>query len=174
MSVRKLVLAVTVTAGVLGVGTTALAASPSKGGKIRVFVTNTSSTKGRITITGAIGDYGTTVSENANGKVNPNGSFEKVKLRHGGFIVNATALDKKLNHGRPTVNRTNCSLSFSATGPVTVGNGTGAYAGISGKLMITVTFAGVAPKTAKGCNFNSNKVGGSYQSIMGSGKVSFN
>ena len=110
MRVGKLAAVVGVTACALGVGSVALAASTPQGGKIRVFVTNTSATKGKILITGAIGDYGTTISEDANGKTDPNGNFEKVTLKQGGFLVNATGLNNKLNHAKPTINRANCSM----------------------------------------------------------------
>lgn len=152
----------------------ALAATTPKGGKTRVFVTNTSMTRGKILITGAIGDYGTTVSQDANGKVDPNGVFEKVTLKHGGFMIDTTALDKKLNSTRPTINKTNCSVSLAGTGSTTVEDGTGAYAGITGKVTVIVTFAGIAQKTAKGCNLSNNgPTYGAYQSIAGAGSVSF-
>lgn len=174
MRVGKLALAFGVTACLVGAGSSALAASTPTGGKIRVFVTNTSATKAKILITGAIGDYGTTVSQDANGKADPNGNFEKVTLKQGGFIVNGTALNKKLNSAKPTVNSTNCSVAFTGTGPTTLEDGTGAYTGISGKVVITVTFAGIAPKTAKGCNLANNApTFGEYQSITGTGSVSF-
>ncbi len=174
MRVGKLTIALGATACLLGAGSVALAASTPQGGKIRLFVTNSSATKSKITITGAIGDYGTAVSQDAKGKVEPNGAFKKVTLKHGGFIVNATGLDKKLNSAKPTVNRTTCSVVFTGTGPATIGDGTGAYAGISGTVAITFTFAGVAPKTAKGCNLANNApVFGQYQSVTGSGSVSF-
>jgi hypothetical protein len=174
MRVRKLAMAVGVTGCLLGVGPAALAASAQKGGKIRVFVTSTSATKGKILITGAIGDYGTTVSQDANGKADPNGNFQKVTLKHGGFLVDGTALNKKLNSANPTLNKTNCSYAFTGTGPTTVEDGTGAYAGITGKVAITVTFAGIAPITAKGCNLADNApTFGAYQSITGAGSVSF-
>ena len=172
MRARRLATAVGVTACALAASGTALAASNAQGGKIRIFVTNTSPTKAKILITGAIGDYGTTISEDANGKPDPNGNFEKVKLKHGGFLVNGTALNQKLDHAKPVVNKSNCSLSFSGTGPATIGSGTGAYAGISGKVAITVTFAGILPKTAKGCRAKGNPTV-IYQSITGSGSVSF-
>ena len=58
--------------------------------------------------------------------------------------------------------------------PTKVEDGTGAYAGITGKVAITVTFAGIAPKTAKGCNLANNApTFGQYQSITGTGSVSF-
>lgn len=174
MRVGKFATAVGVTACLLGAGAAALAASTPKGGKIRVFVTNTSATKAKILITGAIGDYGTTVSQDANGKADPNGNFEKVTLKHGGFLVDATALNKKINKGNPTLNKTNCSFAFTGTGPTTVKDGTGAYKGITGKVAITVTFAGIAPQTATGCNLANNApTFGAYQSITGAGSVSF-
>jgi hypothetical protein len=174
MRVGKLAMAVGVSTCLLGAGATALAASPPKGGKIRVFVTNTSATKGKILITGAIGDYGTTVSQDANGKTDPNGNFEKVTLKHGGFLVDGTALNKKLNSGGPTINKTNCSFTFGGSAPTTIEDGTGAYTGITGKVTITLTFAGLAPKTAKGCNLANNApTFGAYQSITGIGSVSF-
>jgi hypothetical protein len=174
MRVGKLAVAVGVSSCLLGAGATALAASTAKGGKIRVFVTNTSDTKGKILITGAIGDYGTTVSQDANGKADPNGNFEKVTLKHGGFLVDGTALNKKFNSAKPSFNKTNCSFSFTGTGPTTVEDGTGAYAGITGKVAISVTFAGLAPRTAKGCNLAGNAPTlGAYQSITGTGSVSF-
>jgi hypothetical protein len=173
MRVGKLAAVVGVTACALGVGSAAVAASTQQGGKVRVFLTATSPTKANIVITGAIGDYGTALSVDANGKADPNGNFEKITLKQGGFLVDGTAFNKKLQHAKPTFNKANCSFVFSGTGSTTVSEGTGAYAGISGKVTITLTFAGIAPKTPKGCNFNSNKVGGAYQSITGTGSVSF-
>jgi hypothetical protein len=174
MKAGKLAIAVGVTGCLVAAGPVALAASVPKGGKIRIFVTNTSDTKGKILITGAIGDYGTTVSQDANGKADPNGAFEKVTLKHGGFMVDATALNKKLSSAKPTINTANCSVAFTGTGSGTIEDGTRAYAGISGKVSITVTFAGIAPKTAKGCNLADNApTYGAYQSITGSGTVRF-
>ena len=173
MRVGKVAAVVGVTACALGAGSAAVAAATPQGGKISVFLTETSATKSKIVVTGAIGDYGTAVSEDANGKVDANGNFEKVTLTQGGFLVNATELSKKLQHAKPTENKTNCSFVFSGTGPTTISDGTGAYAGITGKIAITLTFAGITPKTAKGCNFNSNKTSGNYQSVTGTGSVSF-
>jgi hypothetical protein len=173
MRVGKLAAVVGVTACALGAGSAAVAAATPQGGKIRVFLTVASQTKSRIVITGAIGDYGTALSVNANGKVDPSGNFEKVTLKQGGFLVNGTALNKKLDHTKPTINASNCSFVFSGSAPTTISDGTGAYAGITGKIAITLTFAAIAPKTANGCNFKSNKVTGGYQSITGTGSVSF-
>ena len=173
MRVGKVAVVVGATACAFGAGPAALAAATPKGGKIRVFLTAASATKSTIVITGAIGDYGTALSVDANGKVDPNGNFEKVTLKQGGFLVDGTTLNKKLDHTKPTINASNCSFVFSGTAPTMISDGTGAYAGITGKVAITLTFAGITPKTAKGCNFNSNKVSGAYQSITGTGSVSF-
>ncbi len=175
MKVRRIALSVGLTACVLGTGSAAVAAPTTPtAGKIRVFATDTTETKGKIVVTGVIGDYGTLVSEDANGKVDPNGNFEKVTLKHGGFLVDGTALNKKLNSTKPTINTTDCAFSFIGTGPTTIEDGTGAYAGITGHVAITVTFAGIAPKTAKGCNLADNApTYGAYSSITGVGSVSF-
>lgn len=176
MRVGKLEVAVAVGAAacLLGAGSSALAASTPHGGKVRVFVTNTSQTRGKILLTGAIGDYGTTVSQDADGKVDPNGDFEKVALKHGGFIVDATALDRKVNRAKPTLNPANCSFSLTASGPTTLKDGTGAYAGIGGTVVITLTYAGIVPKTAQGCELSNNApTYGGYQAISGVGTVSF-
>jgi hypothetical protein len=174
MRAVKLATAVGLTTCLLGGVPAALAASTPKGGKIRVFVTNTSATRGKMLITGAIGDYGTAVSQDANGKIDPNGVFEKVTLKHGGFMIDTTALDKKLHSTQPTINKANCSVLLTGTGPTTVEDGTGAYTGITGTVTVSVTFAGILQKTAKGCNMSNNgPTYGMYQSISGAGSVSF-
>ena len=117
MRVGKLAAVVGVTACALGAGSAAVAAATPQGGKIRVFLTATSATNSRIVITGAIGDYGTAISEDANGKVDPNGNFEKVTLKQGGFLVNATGLNNKLNHAKPTINRARLNAQGSSTHP---------------------------------------------------------
>jgi hypothetical protein len=172
MRVRKIVIAAGITACLLGA--TASADASQTGGKIRVFVTYQTPTKAKILVTGAIGDYGTTISQDANGKPDPNGNFEKVTLKQGGFIVDGTALNKEVNSSRPKMNKANCSVAFTGTGPTTLEDGTGAYAGITGKIAITITYAGIAQKTAKGCNMSNNApFYGQYQSITGIGTVSF-
>jgi hypothetical protein len=47
---------------------------------------------------GAIGEYGTAVNVDKNGKVNPNGNFVKVKLKKGTFEIDSTALNKEINY----------------------------------------------------------------------------
>jgi len=182
MGIVKTTAAVAVTAAALGGGSLALAASSPKGGKVQVFVSGQSPNggKAKILVTGAIGDYGKTISTDKNGKVDPNGNYQLVKLTKGTFVVNATAFDKKLsqNHGGQ-LNRSTCSIVFGGSGPGTVGQGTGAYAGVSGKVTITATFAGIQPRYTSGphkgqCNLSPKAhTHGQYEAITAAGHVSF-
>ena len=140
-----------------------------------MFVTSVSNTKSKVLITGAIGDYGTGLSTDKNGKATANGNYEKISLQKGGFIVNATGLNAKLSHAKPTFNKATCSILLQGTGPGTLSGGTGAYKGIKGTLQITVTFAGVAPRLPNGqCNSNQHaKPAAFYQSVTAAGTVSF-
>ena len=114
--------------------------------------------KGKIVVTGAIGDFGTTTNTNKAGKPNPNGGYVKIKLHQGGFRVNAVALNKKLNSLQPTFNAATCSASGTGSANVTVFDGTGLYAGISGKIKITAAFAFVGPRLANGkCNMANER-----------------
>jgi len=161
-------------------GSVALAAGSTPApGRIKVFVTAINNTKSKILVTGAIGDYGTGVPTDKNGKVVPNGGFQKITLKQGGFVVDATGLNKGLSPASPQINKATCSTVFSGSGPGTLGNGTGRYQGIGGKVTITITFAGIAPRFTSGakkgqCNFGQNvQPLGAYQSITATGKVTF-
>jgi hypothetical protein len=178
MRIKKTVLGVAVLGALLLGTTAAFGAAPHAtpaGGAIKVFVTPGNGNVSKIVITGAIGDFGTTVNVTKSGKPSSNGNYVKVKLHKGGFLVNAVALNKKINSATPNINNATCSFSVSASGPVTLSQGTGLYAGISGKLKIKVAFASLAPRTASGkCNL-SNKARpiAGYQSIQGGGNVTF-
>jgi len=174
--------ALAVTGGLLASGSLAVAAGPRahasatpKGGTVHVFVSHIGNTKAKLTITGAIGDYGTATSENKQGKVTANGVYQHAKLKHGTLVINTGAFDKKLNHAHFHLNSSNCSAWFTATGPATITSGTGAYAGAHGKLTLTAQFAGIAPTKANGsCNLsNSAPTLGGFIVITGKGKVSF-
>jgi len=128
---------------------------------------------GPIVITGVIGDYGTATSIDKNGTVNVNGNYEKVVLKKGTFIINSVALDKSTSNAQPTINSSNCSVSESASGSVSLFDGTGAYAGIKGTLSVEVTFAGIIPTSKNGkCNGNAQPLG-VFGTITGSGPVTF-
>jgi hypothetical protein len=176
MRVRTIVIAAGAIACLAG-GSVSSASTPSAG-QVRMFLTYQTPTTDKILITGAIGDYGRAISEDANGKVDPNGNFEKITLKQGGFIIDATALTRAIEKqfSQEEVNPDNCSLALTGSGPGTVEMGTGAYAGISGKLKISLTVAGIAPKTKTGkCNLSSTaRFYGSYQGVTATGSVSFN
>ncbi len=147
---------------------------------MRIYVTPNAGAVYKIVVAGAIGDYGTATSIDKDGKVNANGDYVRIKLKHGGFEVNSVALNKKTNNAPPTlVNAATCSFVFGGSGPVTLYNGSGEYAGISGTLQITETFAGIGPVYKTGakkgkCNMSNNAQPIAFWgSITGIGKVKF-
>ena len=146
-----------VLAGNLLCGVTATAAtSMPAGGAISLFVTPDlapGSSDGTIVIAGAIGDYGTTLSIDKNGATDSNGNFEKITkitLKQGTFEVDGTKLNAMANKLQPTMNTATCSGYGSTTAPVTLFKGTGLYAGISGTVKISETFAFIGPKYTTG------------------------
>ena len=104
-----------------------------------------------------------------------NGNYERIVLQKGGFWVDATQLNKKLNSGVPTLDRTRCSFTFKGTGPTKLFKGSGAYAGISGTVNVTVTFVGVLPRLKTGkCNLNqSAQPVAQFGVVTGSGTASY-
>ncbi|HWE80117.1 MAG TPA: hypothetical protein VG265_00575 [Gaiellaceae bacterium] len=172
------VLALAGLAMVAGVGA-AGAATPA-GGAIRVFATVGDGINGKIVIAGAIGDYGKTFTMDKNGKGDSNGNFVKITLKKGTFVIDSTELNKKTNAARPSIiSNTTCSFAFSGTGPVTLSQGTGAYAGISGTVSITLDFGGVGPVYKSGpkkgrCNMsNTAPLVAQSGYILGKGDVRF-
>jgi hypothetical protein len=153
-------------------------------GTIQVWVTpnttNPNSPVSKIVVTGVIGDWGTATSVNKDGAPTNNGNYEKIVLQHGGFTANSVALNQKTNNAPPIMaNSTTCSVVFGGTGPVTLFKGTGAYAGITGTIIVTEKFAGIGARYTSGakkgqCNMSNNSEPVAfYGSITGTGKVSF-
>jgi hypothetical protein len=165
---------------VAAAATTSSTTTPSSG-PIKVWVTpagqnTTTKTPGKILITGAIADHGTVITTNAAKKPTTKGSYKLLRFKDGTILVDGAQLNKALTTGQPsTLNASNCSAIFGATAPVTLGSGTGAYAGISGTVTITATFAFIGPKTKSGtCTMKTSaQPVGTYTSITGSGTVSF-
>ena len=176
MTIRKIAVGAGAIACLLGTSSAAIAASAPSGGPTRMFVTYQTPTKSKILITGAIADYGEAISEDPNGKPDPNGNLEKVTLKQGGFVIDDTALDKTIQKqfSKEPINTTNCSVALTGTGPGKIETGTGAYAGISGNAKIALTVAGIAPKTKAGKCDLSKSFYGSYQAVTVTVKVSFN
>jgi len=162
---------------VLAVGFASVAGAAPAGGAVKVFgVPGMGNGSSPILFTGAIGDYGKAIRQNANGVTNKKGDYIKFNLKQGTFIGNGTALFKKPNNATPAFNNTTCSGAFTASASMPLGSGTGAYAGIGGSLNVHVTFAFVGPRfksgTHKGqCNGNANPLA-QIGTISGGGTVS--
>jgi hypothetical protein len=171
--------AAVVAAASVGGPATAAPTTPTAG-TIEIWATPGNGAVATIVVTGAIGDYGTATTIDKNGKVDDNGDYVNVVLKHGGFEVNSVELNKITNAAPPIMaNNTTCSVEFGASGPVTLFNGTGMYAGISGNLQITQRFAAVGSRYTSGpkkgqCNMSNNSQPIAFWgSITGAGKVSF-
>jgi hypothetical protein len=153
--------------------------SATKGGKIGIFVTPGKGAVDKILVAGAIGDFGKAISIDKNGKVDGNGNYVNIKLQKGTFEVNAVKFNQAVNNAKPTINKATCSFFASGSHSVSLFNGTGAYAGISGAPKITGSFAFLAPRVKSGkhkgaCNLSNNaKPLSQYSSIQGGGAVSF-
>jgi hypothetical protein len=134
----------------------------------------------KIILTGVIGDHGTGTSINKDGTVNANGEYVKVALQKGGFEVNAVAFNTQLQKLQPSQNAATCTAWGTGTGPVTLLDGTGTYAGISGTVTVATSFAEIGPRYATGpkkgqCNMSNNAqpVAEFMGDITGAGTVSF-
>jgi len=144
------------------------------GGRIQVYSSGAGVTT-PILITGAITDYGKATSVTATGKVDENGNYEKIVLQKGGFTVDATQLNRVLQHVRPTIDKTHCFFAFKGSGPTTVTKGTGAYAGIRGTVNVSLNFVSIGPRLPNGkCNLsNKAQPAAQYGNLTGSGVVSY-
>ena len=143
----------------------ASAQSSSSGGSIQVWLTpSLTGNGGKILITGAIADYGVTKGKKSGQAV----------LKKGTIKVNLKQFNAATNAVNPTINPSNCSTSFTASAPVPIVSGTGAYAGITGSFTLTAQYAFILPKTKSGsCNTsnNANPIS-QYGSVSGSGTMS--
>jgi hypothetical protein len=162
------------------VGTAAvLGAIRPAGGAISIFAQPGNGVRGPIVITGAIGDYGTTITMNKSGTPDANGGYVKADLRKGTFEINSTVLNAEAAKAQAVYDRVTCSFLVSVTAPVALYDGTGLYKGISGSARITIVFAGIAPLYKTGahkgqCDEGSNVPPlGTYSSISGPGTVKF-
>jgi hypothetical protein len=143
----------------------ASAQSSSSGGSIQVWLTpSLTGNGGKILITGAIADYGVTKGKKSGQAV----------LKKGTIKVNLKQFNAAQNNANPQINQSNCSAFFTASAPVPIVSGTGAYAGITGSFTLNSQYAFILPKTKSGgCNTsnNANPIS-QYGSVSGSGTVS--
>ena len=163
--------------------TTAASGAPA-GGAIRVLSTGSGTgASGKVLITGAIGDAGTTLTINKAGKPTPNGggAYVKVTLTKGTFELNIAKINasanKMFSSAKP--NPATCSIGVVFGGPATLFNGTGLYSGITGTVRFTVSVGLIFPRLTTGarkgqCNLsNSARPTASLQVVEGTGTVNF-
>ena len=150
------------------------AGATKKTGALQIYVSGSSVTT-PILVTGVVTDHGTATSVTKAGKPDENGNYEKIVLKKGGFWVDATALNKLLNGVKPTIDTKNCFFAFKGTGPTKLFKGSGAYAGISGNVNVTVNFVAIGPTKANGkCNMAQNVPPiAQYGNVTGSGTASY-
>ncbi len=172
--VAQLVCAAFIVGAAAAPGTVAAAAA-SKDGEVKIWVTPTSTTTspthpGRVVLTGAIGDYGTTVEATATGTPKKAGTDTLFRLSKGTILINTSSLTTGGGTTAPsTANTTNCSFVGTVAGLVHITKGTGAYAGITGTITITGTFAAILRKKNGACG---GKPLAFYGAVQGSGTVS--
>jgi hypothetical protein len=165
--------------------TTTASASTVTNGVVHVFDYSESSGVGStVVLTGAIGDTGSADSIDANGTPDPQNNTEVLlALVQGSFRISVVAIDKKIenafNSFQPNHRTCSGNVSVTASTPIVAGSGTGAYAGITGGFVLTLSFALVGPKYGSGkqegqCNqSNSAEPVAQVMLVTGSGTVSY-
>jgi hypothetical protein len=153
------------------------AASTPAGGTVQLIAQPTSSGKGTIIFTGAIGDSGKTLTVAKNGKPQSGGDYSKVSLSKGTLTINQTAFQNAASAASPVIDEATCSASLKIAAAVTLTGGTGLYRGISGSVNLTEWYDFVAPRFTSGkkkgqCDFVTTPAAQSGL-IEGSGKVKF-
>jgi hypothetical protein len=149
-------------------------ASSASGGQISLWATaNLTGATSKIIVVGAVADSGVATSIDKNGKIDPNGSYERIVLKKGSFEADATVLDQNASSGQPSLDDVStCSFAFSTSGPLTLSNGKGAYAGISGTLNVTEQFVGIGPRYKTGKNKGACNQSNNSRPLAGAGAVS--
>ncbi len=133
----------------------------------------------KVIFTGAIGDHGTSVGATANGKPTKknNPGYRLFILKKGTIFFNTKAIDSAENNNNSaptTLNSTTCSATFVVTEPATAISGTKAYAGITGTINVTISYAFTLPLQNGKCNPNSNaNPSAAIGLVTGTGTVSY-
>jgi hypothetical protein len=136
------------------------------GGTIHIYIVNAStnsSTPNAVLITGAFSDHGT----------GHKGVFHLTKGTITANNSKIAAIVSNPNFG--SFNSASCSFWGTATGPVQIVSGTGAYAGITGTLSTTFTEAGQGSLLPDGkCNQSNNApLVASVTIVTATGRVTF-
>ena len=105
---------IVIVTGAIAAPTLAGASTPS-GGKVSLWANaNLTGATSKIVVVGAIADSGVGTSIDKNGKVDPNGSYERIVLKKGSFEADSTVLDQNASSEQPTLNDVStCSFAFS-------------------------------------------------------------
>ena len=133
----------------------------------------------KAVFTGAIGDSGLSIGATAQGKPSKkqNPGYRLFILKKGTIFFNTKQIDaaQSNNNAPPTTeNNTTCSFTFVTTDPATIISGTKAYAGITGSLNVTISFAAVLPLKNGKCNPNTNaNPTATIGSVTANGTVSY-
>ena len=149
-------------------------ASTPSGGKISLWANaNLTGATSKVVVVGAVADYGVGTSIDKDGKVDPNGAYERIVLKNGSFEADASVLDQNANAAPPALdNPSTCSFAFSVSGPLTLSDGKGDYAGISGTVTVTEQFVGIGPRYKTGKHKGACNQSDSARPIAGAGAVS--
>jgi hypothetical protein len=129
--------------------------------------------------TGAIGDHGVSIPATSQGKPSKkNTGYRLFVMKKGTIFFNTKQIDaaENDNNTQPTTeNNTTCSFTFVVTEPATIISGTKAYAGITGSISVTISYAAVLPLTKNGkCNPDTNaNPTAQIGFVTGSGTVSY-
>lgn len=182
MRIAKTALGAAILGSLLLGGASAFGATTPSGGTVNFWSTpNINGPGGTILLTGAIGDYGKTISVNAAGKVDSKGNYSEAILKKGTILVNVTQANAAVNAAFSHVveNAATCSASTTVTASLPIMSGTKAYAGITGTLTDTISFAAYGPYYTHGsnkgqCNESNNATPtDQWASDTGAGTVSF-
>lgn len=171
--VRLGLLAVLTASILLGAGVSAAAANTPAGGVLKFWATPTTAGASSLVITGAIGDYGTSLNIDQNGKADSKGNYSQILLQKGTFRINRTAFNNAADKASFPIDKANCSSEGSITAPATVSNGTGLYHGISGKVQITLTLVWIVSRNTNNKCDGTKKVLFHSEYLTGTGTVSF-
>lgn len=149
-------------------------ASTPNGGKISLWAdANLTGATSKIVVVGAIADSGVATSIDKSGKVDPSGAYVRIDLKRGSFEADASVLNQNSSSAPPTLDDpSTCSFAFVGSGPITLSNGKGAYAGISGTLTVTQQFVGIGARYKTGKNKGACNQSNNSRPIAGAGAVS--
>jgi hypothetical protein len=135
----------------------ASATGTSNSGVVHLYQVNDkiSDTVGPVTLTGAIGDYGTDVQGAGGPEINVL-YFPNAQNPTASFAVDLSNFGR--GHRPLSVNETNCSFTSLVSGRVPIVPNspfdTGAYKQVSGTFQVNATFAGVVPGQPGACDFS--------------------